>query len=225
MATTVSEALMSKDAIIVAETTHLLGHLAGIPFPDSPFLGPLVDKPEELRRRAARAVRRVVEGDAQTRPVLVLLDDMQFAEEDGWSLLAGLCQAEAHVAIVLAGDSPVAARAEALAPSGGVATGPIAPLDVQDVSAMLHVLLPTLVSVPTELAEAIAHRSEGNPGAVRNIEPFDLGLVGGFGVEFGRGLIEARYTHGLLRINTDDNEPNDRLNNRVFSVTVGLRLR
>ncbi len=61
--------------------------------------------------------------------------------------------------------------------------------------------------------------------AGRNIEPFDLGLVGGFGVEFVRGLIEARYTHGLLRINTDDNEPNDRLNNRVFSVTVGFRLR
>jgi Outer membrane protein beta-barrel domain len=66
---------------------------------------------------------------------------------------------------------------------------------------------------------------EGARDAGRDIEPFDLGLVGGLGVEFGRGLIEARYTHGLLRINTDDNEPNDRLNNRVFSVTVGFRLR
>jgi hypothetical protein len=59
----------------------------------------------------------------------------------------------------------------------------------------------------------------------RGIESFDLGLVGGLGVEFGRALIEARYTHGLLRINTDDNEPNDRLNNRVFSVTMGFRFR
>ena len=59
----------------------------------------------------------------------------------------------------------------------------------------------------------------------RGIEPFDLGLIGGLGVEFGRALIEARYTHGLLRINTDDNEPDDRLNNRVFSVTMGFRLR
>jgi hypothetical protein len=57
------------------------------------------------------------------------------------------------------------------------------------------------------------------------IESMDLGLVGGLGVAFGRGLIEARYTHGALRINTDDNEPNDRLNNRVFSVTMGFRLR
>ena len=66
---------------------------------------------------------------------------------------------------------------------------------------------------------------EGSRDLDRNIEPFDLGLVGGLGVEFGRGMIEARYTHGLLRINTDDNEPNDWINNRVFSVTVGFRLR
>ncbi len=66
---------------------------------------------------------------------------------------------------------------------------------------------------------------EATRDADRDIEPFDLGLVGGLGAEVGRALVEARYTHGLLRINTDDNEPNDRLNNRVFSVTVGFRLR
>jgi hypothetical protein len=66
---------------------------------------------------------------------------------------------------------------------------------------------------------------EGTRDAGRDIEPFDLGLVGGLGVELGPAQIEARYTHGLLRINTDDNEPNDRLNNRVFSVTIGFRLR
>ncbi len=59
----------------------------------------------------------------------------------------------------------------------------------------------------------------------RQIERFDLGLIGGVGVEFGRALIEARYTHGLHRINTDDNEPEDRLNNRVFRVTMGFCLR
>ena len=54
---------------------------------------------------------------------------------------------------------------------------------------------------------------------------FDLGLVARAGVEFGRALIEARYTHGLLKIHEDDNDPNDSIQNRVFSVTVGFRLR
>jgi Outer membrane protein beta-barrel domain len=53
----------------------------------------------------------------------------------------------------------------------------------------------------------------------------DLGLVGGGGLEFGRVLVEARYTHGLLHINTDDNGDEDRIKNRVFSVMVGFRLR
>jgi hypothetical protein len=58
-----------------------------------------------------------------------------------------------------------------------------------------------------------------------DIEPVDIGLVGGFGVEFGRTLVEARYTHGLLTINKDDNDPNDSIQNRVFTVTVGFRFR
>jgi hypothetical protein len=66
---------------------------------------------------------------------------------------------------------------------------------------------------------------ESTRDAGEDIEPFDLGLLGGVGVEFGHAQLEARYTHGLLGINTDDNEPNDRLNNRVFSLTIGFRIR
>ena len=57
------------------------------------------------------------------------------------------------------------------------------------------------------------------------IYSFDLGLVGGAGVQISRALIEFRYTHGLRHINTDDNGDEDRIKNRVFSVTVGFRLR
>jgi len=53
----------------------------------------------------------------------------------------------------------------------------------------------------------------------------DFGLVGGAGLVFGRALFEARYTHGLLHINTDDNGDEDRIKNRVFSVMFGFRLR
>lgn len=56
------------------------------------------------------------------------------------------------------------------------------------------------------------------------IKTFDLGLVGGIGVEFGRLLLEGRYTHGLLHINEDDNG-DDRIRNRVFSLMAGLRFR
>jgi hypothetical protein len=56
------------------------------------------------------------------------------------------------------------------------------------------------------------------------VETIGLGLSGGVGVEFGRVVLEARYSHGVVNINTDDNDPNDRIRNRVFSVTAGWRL-
>jgi hypothetical protein len=54
---------------------------------------------------------------------------------------------------------------------------------------------------------------------------FDAGLVGGVGLEIGRAQVEARYTHGLRHVNTDDNGDEDRVRNRVFSVTLGFRIR
>ena len=56
------------------------------------------------------------------------------------------------------------------------------------------------------------------------VKPFDLGLLAGAGVAFGRVVVEGRYLHGLLHINEDDNG-DDRIKNRVFSVTIGVRLR
>ena len=58
-----------------------------------------------------------------------------------------------------------------------------------------------------------------------DVRSYDLGLVGGAGIQVGRALIEARYTHGLRHINVDDNGDEDRIKNRVFSLTFGFRLR
>ena len=174
MATVVSESLNSSDAIQIAETTHLLGHIAGIPFPSSPFLDPLEQRPDELRRRAALALRKLIEGEASRRPVLVLLDNMHVTEQDGWDLLEVVCSAQAHVAVVVAGDVGTIERASKLTPTGGVATGPIAPFSEADVAAMLLVLLPALVAVPEPLVAAVTHRSRGNAGALKELV---LGLV------------------------------------------------
>ncbi|MEX2270254.1 MAG: porin family protein [Vicinamibacterales bacterium] len=53
------------------------------------------------------------------------------------------------------------------------------------------------------------------------LKSFDLGLIGAAGVEFGRALVEARYTHGLMAAGEEDDSPK----HRVFSVMVGFRLR
>jgi tetratricopeptide (TPR) repeat protein len=169
MATIVAETLRSTDAITVSETAHLLGHLSGVPFPDSPFLMPLEDRPEELRRRAEQAFARFIEGDLRQRPILLLIDNAHLSGRDGWRLLEVALSVKGPIAAVVAGDHPVAERAAAIPAEGGTVTGLIAPLGEAEVASMLHVLLPALAKAPEPLVAALTHRSRGNPGTLREL--------------------------------------------------------
>ena len=61
------------------------------------------------------------------------------------------------------------------------------------------------------------------------VETFDLGLVLGAGLDFGRMTIDGRYTWGLTDISKesvdDVQDPGDdvKVKNRVFTVMVGVR--
>lgn len=168
VAAMVGEAIQSADAIQIGETAHLLGHFAGIPFPDSPFLMGLEDRPEELRSRELAALKRLFTGDAAQRPTLVLLDNMHLADDEAWTILASLLSCEAGIAFIVAG-SAIGERASKLQAPGGTAVGPIAPLGEAEVASMLQILLPTLTVAPEPVVAALTHRSQGNPGALREL--------------------------------------------------------
>ncbi|MDQ3034018.1 MAG: tetratricopeptide repeat protein [Myxococcota bacterium] len=204
MATIVAETLRSSDAITVSETAHLLGHLSGVPFPDSPFLMPLEDRPEELRRRAREAFARFLEGDARQRPILVLLDNVQLAENDAWELLQVMLSLQAPLAVVVTGEPPVLDRATKLSAAGGVVAGPIAPLGEAEVASLLHVLLPTLTQSSEPVVAALTHRSRGNPAALRELV-FALVEVGLF-VRDEHGLTAdlTKLEAGGLPVTTED---------------------
>lgn len=177
--TQVSRALDTKDVVRITETTHLLGHIAGIPFPHSAVLTKLAESPTELHRAACQAIRRFIEAEASKRPVLLLLDDMHFAERTAWDLVQAILEAKGPIAVVIAGDNPVSERAATLKAIGGMAVGPIAPLEENEVRTMLHVLLPNLLSTPDALVSATTHRSEGNASKIREIaySLWETGLV------------------------------------------------
>jgi tetratricopeptide (TPR) repeat protein len=203
MATHVGQALQSSDAITVAETTHLLGYVAGVPFPDSPFLR-LGDDTDDVRERAVEAFRRFVQGDASQRPLLVLLDNMHAAEDDGWELVGAALRAEGPVCVVVAGDAPLAARAGRLSAAGGVSVVDVAPFTEPEVAALMQVLLPSLVETPEPVVAALVHRSRGNPSALRELV-FAL-LEAGLFVRSPGGLIAdvAKLETGQLPVGMED---------------------
>lgn len=55
-----------------------------------------------------------------------------------------------------------------------------------------------------------------------DVESFDLGVVGAAGLEFGRWVVDARYTHGLSDTDADASD-GVTVRNRVFSVSAGIR--
>jgi hypothetical protein len=55
-----------------------------------------------------------------------------------------------------------------------------------------------------------------------DVKSFDLGLVLGAGVEFGRLVIDGRYSWGLTDINNDDSE-DVKVKTRTFSIMAGFR--
>ena len=55
-----------------------------------------------------------------------------------------------------------------------------------------------------------------------DVKGFDFGIVIGAGVEFGKFVIDGRYTHGLTDLNDSDDEIVE-IKSRVFSIMAGFR--
>ncbi len=173
MANIITEALAKAqgkpDAASVLEATHLLGHMAGVPFPDSTILRPLAAKPDELHRRTCLAARRFMEGEAHGRPLLILLDDMGRAEKEAWDLLDSVLDVPRAIAVVAAGRDPVAQQAAKLAAQRHVVSADIPPLSQSDVLEMVKLLVPELRTVPESVLAALSRHSKGNPSALREL--------------------------------------------------------
>ena len=204
MATATGEVLRSSEAPLVSETTHLLGHVAGVPFPDSPFLQTLAQRPSELRTRAARAVTRFFEGEAESRPLLILLDDMDNAEREAWEVLEELLRTKSPIEVMVTGAPPLLEQVNELSNKRSVLAAQLEPLTQNDVTAMIKTLVPELVSVPESLAVVLTHRSRGNPETLRELL---LALFeGGLFVKTAAGLEVhlARLEQGALAVTMDD---------------------
>ena len=169
MLSSVADALEGADAAEVLEVTHLLGYVAAIPFPSSTILAALSARPEQLQQRAADALWRLFEGDARTRPVLLLLDDMQRADADAFSVLAKLARSPWPIAIVLGGSAELQPQIAQLSAAAPLSQVELAPLAAADVAHLVRALVPGLSEIPAPLLDALLRHSQGNPGALREL--------------------------------------------------------
>ena len=89
----------------VTEVAHLLAHLMGLSFPDSPVVEPLVDTPSQLEARTFIALRRFLDADAAEGPLVLCLENLELCGAETVNLLNYLAAGLRPSPILIAGTA------------------------------------------------------------------------------------------------------------------------
>ncbi len=151
----------------VTEVSHLLGHLAGIPFPQSPVLRSLEGKPQRFQVRIHQALQRFVEADAQPNGVVWIIDDLHHASPEALLMLADLVFGLEEVPFVVVAAGLLSMQGTLKVDEDRqVHLGPVSD---EAMGQFFTMLLPGLPEMPEELTEAAVERAGGNPASMREI--------------------------------------------------------
>ena len=147
---------------------HLLGQLIGLDFHDSRHILGIRNDAKQIRNRAfhaaAQIFRRVAQQSAQ--PVVLQLDDLQWADDASLDFLNYLVQVNRDVPlliIALTRPTLFERRSDWVGTEGPYQRIDIAPLDKTGSRLLANELLKNLAEVPAALRELITGRSDGNP--------------------------------------------------------------
>ena len=147
---------------------HLLGQLLGLDFSASPHLRGIVDDARQIRNRAFHAVelllRRTTEIEAA--PVVLLLDDLQWADDGTLDLIQYLEQVQRELPmLVLCATRPGLdeRRPEWALLDASRVRLELQPLDRRACRELTAELLQKLGDVPAALRELLIGGAEGNP--------------------------------------------------------------
>jgi tetratricopeptide (TPR) repeat protein len=166
----------------VAEMLHFVGGFLGLEYAPTPFLRAVAENPRQHTELARTALRRFIELDAAQAPLVLVLDDMQWADADTLGLVSEL--------VTGLGGSPVvlltAARPDMLVHASGWGEGAVdheridlRNLEPDDAEQMFRNLLARVPNIPEETAQAAVEMTGGNPAFLEHLVRlfFDNGTI------------------------------------------------
>ena len=164
------KAVMAADQ--VAEILYFLGAFVGLEFPPTAFLRAVVETPKHHDELARIALRRFVELDATQGPMVLVLDDLQWADDATLAMISDLAANLSGSAIVLL----AAARPEMLVRSGGWGDGAVdhtridlRNLEHEDAETMFRNLLTRCREIPEDTAQTAVEMTGGNPAFLEQL--------------------------------------------------------
>jgi len=156
----------------VGEFLHFLGAFLDLQLPDSPLIQAMGNDPEQLRQLGRTVLRRFLELDAANQPLILALEDFQWAHQDSVDLLRYLIGSLRDVPLMFI----IVSRPELLnrcpdwmEVGGNAMRFDLAPLDHEDASTMIEHLLANAGALPDELLDAAVDLAGGNPYLLEQI--------------------------------------------------------
>ena len=156
----------------VGEMLYFLGALVGLDFPPTPFLRAVTENAKQHGELARTAMRRFIELDSAASPLVLVLDDLQWADDDTLAMISDLAHG--------LGGSPVAiltaARPEMLVRGPGWGEGAIdhtridlRNLEEDEAEQMFKNLLSRCNEIPDDTIETAVEMTGGNPAFLEQL--------------------------------------------------------
>jgi tetratricopeptide (TPR) repeat protein len=155
-----------------AEMMHFLGALVGIESAPTPFLRAVTENPKHHDEIARTALRRFIELDATQSPLVLVLEDMQWADPDTLAQVSDLATSLGGSPVVLL----TAARPEMLVHTAGWGEGAVdheridlRNLETEDAEQMFRNLLSRVTTLPEDIVQMAVEQTGGNPAFLEQL--------------------------------------------------------
>ncbi len=154
------------------ESLCFLGTFVGFEYPPTAFLRAIGENPKLYAELARTVLRRFFEQDAANGPIVLVLDDMQWADPETLELVTELTGGLAGSPVVLI----AAARPEMLVRAAGWGEGGIdheridlRNLEGDDAEQMYRNLLSRVAHIPADIVEGAVEITGGNPAFLEQL--------------------------------------------------------
>ncbi|CAG0936847.1 Adenylate cyclase 1 [Thermoflexales bacterium] len=155
------------------EAAQALGLLVGLPFNNSPHIGALRHDPAQVKGRAYVVSRELLTTMRRQRPIVMLLEDVHWADPSSWDYLVHLLleepRADQYGVLVIATTRPEWNPPSTLLNYPDYLSINLAPLSEPACRTLALALLQRVEYVPDSIVELIVQRSEGVPYFVEEI--------------------------------------------------------
>ncbi len=155
----------------VTEIAHLIAHLLRVPFDDSPVTTPLLDSPQRLEARLFMALKRFLTAQADTKPVVIVVENLELCGTDTINFLQYLAAGLRDQPVAIVGTATSALWTK----HAGFGEGEVAPTKIElapltpaESEQLLRELCKQLSDVPAKLVDHVKTLG-GSPRAIHEL--------------------------------------------------------